>query len=42
MMYVKEKSGTKTIFIINDIRKLTFSGGNMTVKALTAIPKRLI
>jgi hypothetical protein len=31
MMYFKEKSGTKTIFSINDIRKLTFSGGNMTV-----------
>jgi len=33
-MYVKEKSGTNTIFTINDIRKLTFSGGNMTVKSL--------
>jgi hypothetical protein len=31
MMYVKEKSGKKTIFIINDIRKLAFSGGIMTV-----------
>ena len=34
MMYVKDKSGTKTIFTINDIRKLTFSGGNMTVYGL--------
>jgi hypothetical protein len=31
MMYVKEKSGTKTIFAINDIRKLVFPGGNMSV-----------
>ncbi len=34
MMYVKEKSGTKTIFTISDIRKLTFSGGNMKVYGL--------
>jgi hypothetical protein len=31
MMYVKEKSGTKTIFAIPDIRKIVFPGGNMTV-----------
>jgi len=30
-MHVKEKCGTKTIFATNDIMKLTFSGGNMTV-----------
>jgi len=34
MMYVKEKSGTKTIFTTSDIRNVTFSGGNMTVKGL--------
>jgi len=39
MMYVKEKSGTKTIFAINDIRKLTFSGGNMTVNGHDGNPE---
>ncbi len=34
MMYVKEKNGTKTIYSISDIRKLTFSGGNIKVYGL--------
>ena len=33
-MYVKEKSGIEAIFAIHDIRKITFSGGNMTVNGL--------
>jgi hypothetical protein len=41
MMYVKEKSGTKTIFAINDFRKLTFSGGNMTVNGHDGNPETL-
>jgi hypothetical protein len=39
MMNVREKCGTKTIFAINDIRKLTFSGGNMTVNGREGNPE---
>jgi hypothetical protein len=39
MMHVKEKSGTKTIFAFNDISKLTFSGGNMTVSGHDGNPE---
>jgi len=39
MMHVKEKSGTKTIFAFNDIRKLTFSGGIMTVSGHDGNPE---
>ncbi len=39
MMYVKEKSGTKTIFAADDVRKLTFSGGNMTVNGHDGNPE---
>ena len=30
-LYVKEKSGTQTSFILNSLRKLTFPAGNLTV-----------
>jgi len=30
-MYVKEKSGIRTIFTLNDVRKIIFPGGNMNV-----------
>ena len=30
-MYVKESSGTQTAYTLNNIRKMTFSGGNATV-----------
>lgn len=30
-MNVKEKSGTSTAYVINEIRKMTFSGGNLVV-----------
>jgi len=39
VMYVMEKCGTKTIFASNDIRKLTFTGGNMTVNGLDGNPE---
>jgi hypothetical protein len=31
-MYVTEKSGTQTEFTLNNVRKMTFSGGNITVQ----------
>jgi hypothetical protein len=30
-MYVNEKSGAKTLFLLSDINKLTFNSGNMNV-----------
>lgn len=41
VMYVMEKCGTKTIFASNDIRKLTFTGGNMTVNGHDGNPETL-
>jgi hypothetical protein len=38
MMYVKEKSGTKTPFAIRDIQKLNFSGGNLIISNLNDNP----
>lgn len=38
-MHVKEMCGTKTLFATNDIMKLTFSGGNMTVTGLDGNPE---
>jgi len=39
IMYFKEKSGTKIIFAIKDIRQLAFSGGNMMVNGHDGNPE---
>lgn len=38
-MYVKEKSDVRTTFVINDIRKIIFTGGNMAVNIVDGNPE---
>ena len=37
-MYVKTKGGTQTSFTLNEIQKMTFASGNITINKITGSP----